>query len=78
MWHGEFRHPRLVETYDAQFSWSREDDFFFASVNQTPSARVADLGGVPGGSPALQQLHAQSQSKPIDAVSHRFLLLASR
>jgi hypothetical protein len=28
--------------------------------------------------PALQQLHAQSQSKPIDAVSHRFLLLASR
>ena len=23
MWHGEFRHPRLVEIYDAQFSWSR-------------------------------------------------------
>jgi ubiquinone/menaquinone biosynthesis C-methylase UbiE len=44
MWHGEFRHPRLVEIYDAQFSWSREDDFFFAFVNQTPSARVADLG----------------------------------
>jgi hypothetical protein len=44
MWHGEFRHPRLVEIYDAQFSWSREDDFFFAPVNQTPSARVADLG----------------------------------
>ena len=44
MWHGEFRHPRLVEIYDAQFSWSREDDFFFASVNQTPPARVADLG----------------------------------
>ena len=29
MWHGEFRRPRLVEIYDAQFSWSREDDFFF-------------------------------------------------
>jgi hypothetical protein len=24
----------------------------------------------------LQQLHAQSQAKPIEAVSHRFLLLA--
>jgi ubiquinone/menaquinone biosynthesis C-methylase UbiE len=44
MWHGEFRHPRFVEIYDAQFSWSRGDDFFFAFVNQTPSARVADLG----------------------------------
>ena len=28
--------------------------------------------------PALQQLHAQSRSTPIDAVSHSFLLLASR
>jgi SAM-dependent methyltransferase len=28
--------------------------------------------------PALQRLHAQSQSRPIDAVSHSFLLLASR
>jgi 2-polyprenyl-3-methyl-5-hydroxy-6-metoxy-1,4-benzoquinol methylase len=44
MWHGEFRHPRLVEVYDAQFSWSRDDDFFLAVVNETPSARVVDLG----------------------------------
>ena len=28
--------------------------------------------------PALQQLHAQSLSKPIDAVSHSFLILATR
>jgi hypothetical protein len=28
--------------------------------------------------PRLEQLHAQSQSKPIDAVSHRFLVLATR
>jgi hypothetical protein len=27
--------------------------------------------------PALQQLHAQSLSKPIDAISHSFLVLAS-
>ena len=28
--------------------------------------------------PRLQQLHTQSQSGPIDAVSHRFLVLATR
>jgi hypothetical protein len=28
--------------------------------------------------PALQQLHAQSLSKPIGAVSHSFLVLATR
>ena len=28
--------------------------------------------------PALRQLHAQSVSKPIDAVSHSFLVLATR
>jgi hypothetical protein len=44
MWHGEFRHPRLVEVYDAQFAWSREDDFFLGFVNETQAARVADLG----------------------------------
>jgi hypothetical protein len=27
--------------------------------------------------PRLHQLHAQSQSKPIDAISHRFLVLAT-
>ena len=44
VWHGEFQHPRLVEIYDAQFCWSRDDDFFFVFVNQTPSVRLADLG----------------------------------
>jgi 2-polyprenyl-3-methyl-5-hydroxy-6-metoxy-1,4-benzoquinol methylase len=44
VWHGEFRHPRLVEVYDAEFAWSREDDFFLAVVDETPSARVVDLG----------------------------------
>lgn len=28
--------------------------------------------------PALQKLHAQSLSKPIDAVCHSFLVLATR
>lgn len=44
MWHGEFRHPRLVQVYDAQFGWSREDEFFLAVVEQTPRVRVVDLG----------------------------------
>ena len=44
MWHGEFRHPRLVEIYDAVCVWSREDEFFVSVVGQTPAARVLDLG----------------------------------
>ncbi len=44
MWHGEFRHPRLVAVYDAQFGWSREDDFFASFAAETPDARVLDLG----------------------------------
>jgi SAM-dependent methyltransferase len=44
VWHGEFRHPRLVEVYDAEFGWTREDDFFRSVVDQTPAARVVDLG----------------------------------
>ena len=44
VWHGEFRHPRLVEVYDATCIWSREDDFFVSVVGQTPAARVLDLG----------------------------------
>ena len=44
VWHGEFRHPRLVEVYDAVCVWSREDDFFVAVVGETPAARVLDLG----------------------------------
>jgi hypothetical protein len=43
MWHGEFRQPRLVEVYDAQFASSREDDFFLEFVNEMLAARVADL-----------------------------------
>lgn len=42
--HGEFRDPRLVAVYDAEFGWSREDDFFLAVVDETPGARVLDLG----------------------------------
>jgi SAM-dependent methyltransferase len=42
--HGEFRHPRLVEVYDAQFASSPEDDFFQSIVGETPGARVVDLG----------------------------------
>jgi ubiquinone/menaquinone biosynthesis C-methylase UbiE len=41
---GEFNDPSLVPLYDAAFPWSRADDFFVAAVNETPAARVLDLG----------------------------------
>jgi SAM-dependent methyltransferase len=40
----EFNHPRLVEIYDAECLWSAHDDYFLALVNETPGARVLDLG----------------------------------
>lgn len=40
----EFRDARLVAVYDAAYQWSRDDEFFLAIVNETPSARVLDLG----------------------------------
>jgi SAM-dependent methyltransferase len=42
--HGEFRDPRLVEVYDAECPWSREDEFFLSIVNEKPTSRVVDLG----------------------------------
>ncbi|SCG35989.1 Ubiquinone/menaquinone biosynthesis C-methylase UbiE [Micromonospora echinaurantiaca] len=43
MRHGEFRDPRLVTVYDAECTWSRDDDYFLAVVGEAP-ARVLDLG----------------------------------
>ncbi len=40
----EFNDPRLVVVYDAECPWSRDDDFFLSVVNETPAARVLDLG----------------------------------
>jgi SAM-dependent methyltransferase len=40
----EFNDPALVMVYDAAFRWSRADDFFLSVVNETPAARVIDLG----------------------------------
>jgi SAM-dependent methyltransferase len=33
-----------VAVYDAECPWSRADDFFLSVVNETPTARVLDLG----------------------------------
>lgn len=44
MRHGEFRHHRLVQVYDAECPWGPDDDFFRAVVDETPAARVLDLG----------------------------------
>jgi SAM-dependent methyltransferase len=42
--HGEFRDDRLVEVYDAQYGWSRDDDYFQAAVEERPASDVLDLG----------------------------------
>ena len=44
MRNAEFNDPRLVVVYDAECPWSRDDDFFLSVVDQTPAARVLDLG----------------------------------
>jgi 2-polyprenyl-3-methyl-5-hydroxy-6-metoxy-1,4-benzoquinol methylase len=44
MRHAEFRDPRLVEVYDADFGWSVDDDFFLSVVQERPADRVLDLG----------------------------------
>jgi len=40
----EFNDPRLVEVYDAECPWSRDDDFFLALADEVAPARVVDLG----------------------------------
>ena len=40
----EFHDHRLVEVYDAECPWSRDDDFFLSVVEETPRVRVLDLG----------------------------------
>jgi SAM-dependent methyltransferase len=40
----EYTDPRLIEVYDAAGPWGPDDDFFLALVNETPAARVLDLG----------------------------------
>ena len=34
----------LAMVYDAEFGWSRDDDFFASVVNEVPASRVLDLG----------------------------------
>jgi SAM-dependent methyltransferase len=40
----EFNDPRLVEVYDAESAWARDDEYFAALVNEMSGARVLDLG----------------------------------
>lgn len=44
MRNGEFNHPTLVAVYDLECPWSRDDDFFLATVNETPAVRILDFG----------------------------------
>lgn len=84
MRNGEFNHPELVAVYDADFGWSRDDDFFLSLVNETPRARVLDLGcgtgrlglgmaaaghAVAGIDPAVASIDAARRKPGADAVS---------
>ncbi|MCC5949852.1 MAG: class I SAM-dependent methyltransferase [Nitriliruptoraceae bacterium] len=40
----EFRDPRLIPVYDAEYGWSRIDEFFLSVATETPAVRVLDLG----------------------------------
>ena len=42
--HAEYDDPRLVPLYDQMNRWGRDDDFFLALANETPQARILDLG----------------------------------
>ena len=44
MRNAEYNDPRLVEVYDVEGPWGRDDEYFLALVNETPGARVLDLG----------------------------------
>ncbi len=44
MRNAEFHHPTLVEVYDAECPWSRDDDYFCSILDETPGSRVLDLG----------------------------------
>jgi ubiquinone/menaquinone biosynthesis C-methylase UbiE len=40
----EFNQAALVMVYDAEFGWSRDDEFFASVVHEVPASRVLDLG----------------------------------
>lgn len=44
MQNAEYNDPRLVEIYDVEGPWGRDDDYFAALVNESPGTRVLDLG----------------------------------
>ena len=44
MRNAEFNDPRLVPVYDAEYRWSRADDFFLSVANESPHQRVLDFG----------------------------------
>jgi len=44
MRNAEFNNARLVQVYDAECPWSRDDDFFMSIVNERPASRVLDFG----------------------------------
>ena len=67
----------IEEAHEDRATMSFSDIAALISYVRTAPWAFEDLDWA-SAKPALQQLHAQSQSKPIAAVSHRFLVLATR
>lgn len=44
MRNAEFNDARLVQVYDAQSDWGASEQLFLELANETPGARIADLG----------------------------------
>jgi SAM-dependent methyltransferase len=84
MKNAEFNDPRLVEVYDAECPWSRDDDFFASFADELGSARVLDYGcgtgrlalglvarghAVVGIDPAEESIRAAKQKPGADQVT---------
>ena len=70
MWHGEFRHPRLVEIYDAQFSWYRQ-------ATGVDPAR-ASLDAAQAKPDAVDQIYGGWDGGPVGSTDGELLVLAHR
>ncbi len=84
MKNGEFNDPRLIEVYDAECPWSRDDNFFASFADNRTSVRVLDYGcgtgrlalalaarghHVVGIDPAEQSIKAAKQKPGADRVT---------
>ena len=72
-YNAEFNDPRLVDVYDAESPWRRDDDYFLALAHETPGARVSmsaaalagsRLDSLRLGTSSQASIHLQQPSPP--------------